>query len=567
MLDSKKMMGMCIVQYVLILSYHIIYSLLYRTIDQTIKVSVWSICVLLILVLFCYTFSNQIDLVVYVIILSILITVTYVGYILNTLSYGILIFLISSMILSLFLQHKYIYVWSVSSILTLVLYTIFWKNIILEMVPSIFLYYGYILAYIIGLFCLIILVNAAKKNISQMKQTAELAESENNSKNLFWANISNEIRTPMNVINGMSRLLKAENLNTRALEYTEQIENASDMLINIVTDTLELSLFETDTYEIRNNAYDLYRLIHNSVMEVSDKQIAQNVKFSYSINPKVPNVLIGDSLLLNKVIIRFLDNLMIISETQDIRIVVEMNDEIPKETVNLKILIDSAYKENNEYNINEIFNENPSVNSKRSAEMEQLCLSIKLCRIMLNKINGTLKRINVDDYRLHFLIEFNQVIGAESELIREYEYASKTLSQNWKAPLSNVLIVDDTPTNLKLISGMIRLYGINPDNALSGKECISMMEKKKYDLIFLDYMMPEMNGIDTLKVIKSKAATNENFKNIPIIALSAKSMQRDKDKFVELGFVGFISKPIDDRELESFLKKYLIKDRISLENN
>lgn len=567
MLDNKKMMIMCIVQYVLILSYHLVFSLLYGTFDQTIKVGVWSICVLLILVVFCYIFNNQIDLVVYVIIASILISVTYVGVTLGTLSFGILIFLTAGMILSMFLNPKYIYLWSISSVITLILYTIIWPQMILNMVHSIFLYYGYILAYVIGLFYLIVLVNAAKKNFKQMEETAKNAELENASKNLFWANISNEIRTPMNVINGMSRLLKTESLNTRAQEYTEQIENASDMLLNIVTDTLELSQLETDTYELRNTAYDLYRLIHNTVMEVSEKSSAENVKFSYSINPKVPNVLIGDSLLLNKVLLRFIDNLVVFSESSDIRLFVGMEDENPKETVNLKIEIETLYNSENGYNFDAIFDEDILDYSKKSTEQEQLSLSLKLCKIMLNKVGGTLIRDNKDDNKLHFVITFNQIIGAESELIREYEYAIKTLNQNWKAPSSNVLIVDDTPTNLKLISGMIRLYGINPDNALSGKECLSMMENKKYDLVFLDYMMPEMNGVDTLKKIKAKALENDNFNNVPVVCLSAKSLQRDKAKFIDLGFVGFISKPIDDRELEDFLMKYLTKERSLPENN
>ena len=130
---------------------------------------------------------------------------------------------------------------------------------------------------------------------------------------------------------------------------------------------------------------------------------------------------------------------------------------------------------------------------------------------------------------------------------------------SWKSTGSKVLVVDDTPTNLKLISGMIRLFGIEPDNAESGKEALEMMENTKYDLIFLDYMMPNMNGEDTLKQIKARN-TSDNFKDVVVIALSSKSLQRDRNKFMEMGFDEFISKPIDDRELERLLKQFLVKN-------
>ena len=557
MLDNKKMMLLCMMQYVVIIAYHIIYSLIYASYDQTLRITVWSVCVLLVLLLFSYMFQRQLDLVVYVIMASVLITVTYVGYLLNTLSYALVIYFSAGLILTMFLTERYIYVWGIGTIASLILNTVIWPDVIKKYVPSIMLYYGYILAYAIGFFYLIVLVNAAKRNFNQMQEAAIKAEAQNNSKNLFWANISNEIRTPMNVINGMSRLLKMENLNNRAQEYTEQIENASDMLINIVSDTMELSQLETDTYVIKNSAYDLYRLIHTSIMEVSDKISAEEIRLSYSINPRVPNVLFGDSFLLGKVIIRLIENLVLFTDSGDIKINIDMKEENPKENVTLLIRLEEIGNSPLQYDMAEVLDEESIHKYRKSAEQEQLSLSLKLCRTMLAKLGGNLEGENYSNKSLWVNIILNQIVGSESELIREYEYASKTLGQTWRAPKSNVLVVDDTPTNLKLISGMIRLHGINPDNAESGKECLAKMESKKYDLVFLDYMMPSMNGADTLKHIKHKAAENDNFVAVPVIALSAKSLQRDRAKFVEMGFDDFISKPIDDKELEGFLRRYL----------
>ena len=129
----------------------------------------------------------------------------------------------------------------------------------------------------------------------------------------------------------------------------------------------------------------------------------------------------------------------------------------------------------------------------------------------------------------------------------------------WKSPDSKVLVVDDTPTNLKLVSGMVKLHSISTGTAESGKECLEMMENEHFDLILLDYLMPNMNGQETLRRIRAKSS-NPNFSNVPVVAISSKSLQKDRDKFIEMGFDDFISKPIDDKELETLLKRFLIKE-------
>lgn len=557
MISNKRLVVLCMIFYSIILGYHLLYSIIFCSKDQTLKVAVWSVCVLLILIFFGQIFRQQFNLIVYLTTIGIVASVTYVGYIVNTLAFSVLIFLVGLVVIGMFQHRNYVVVYGILTAITLIIYTILWTDKILLMVPNLFLYYGYILVYLIGIVYTYMLVVSSNRHMDKMNNENLKVKKDINSKNIFWANISNEIRTPMNVINGMSRLLRTENLNVRAREYTDQIENASDMLLTIVNDTLELSNVEAGSFNVKDDYYDIYRIAHLSVMYASNNIHSDNINLLYSINPNVPYVLKGDGEVITKVITRLLNNSVIMTENGDIHLDIDYNDIVDKKAIDLIIKITF----NNSLVTKEVLSsiiDNTEANVlSRSTEQETISLSLKLCKSLINIIGGKLT-LETSDKGTKFIVNINQQVGNESLLNNADINSDILISSSFKAFNSKVLVVDDTPTNLKLISGMIKLFGIEPDNAESGKQAIEMMEKVKYDLVFLDYMMPFMNGEDTLKQIRSNN-TSENFMDVPIIALSSKSLQRDRNRFMEMGFDEFISKPIDDKELERLLRKFLEK--------
>jgi len=558
MFPKKKLVGLCMAMYIVVLAYHILYSVIYCSNDQTVKVTVWSVCVLLILVFFLFLFKSQIDMVVYVCSLGILSSVTYVGYILNTLAFSVLIYFAGMLLISLFLKRRYVVLYGIFSIIVLVAYGIIWPHIILTMIPSIFLYQGYILVYIIGIVLTYFLVDASVLHMDEISSENVKVKSDKKSQNIFWANISNEIRTPMNVINGMSRLLRTENLNARAREYTDQIENASDMLTFIVNDTLELSALEAGKVVKKNEPYDLYKVISNAIMKASANLKGEDVNLSYSINPSVPYIMIGDDEILTKILIRLVSNSLIFCEKGQVKVDVDaaQNQDMDKMDIIIKVIDDGVGIDDND--MKNIFGGYDSINSTRTTEQETVGLSLKLCKSLVDLLEGSIEVNSTKGVGTTFTVSLTQKIGDDTVDEESLLDNSHIIETDFTASYSNVLVVDDTPTNLKLISGMIKLFGIEPDNATSGKECIEMMEKTKYDLVFIDYMMPVMNGEDTLKQIKGRT-TSPNFMNVPLVALSSKSLQRDRNKFMEMGFDEFISKPIDDKELEHILRKFLTK--------
>lgn len=559
MISNKKLMILCILEYFLLLVCHIVYSIFYCSKDQTVKVAVWSICILLAVIIFTYLFKKQTGLVIYFTAITILASTTYIGYVLHTLPLAIMIFFTSEILLGVFYNRKFIISWIIMSSIALISYSFLWPDIILELFNSILLYNVFVLVYIVGSISLIILVLNGELYIKHLNNKNKLTLEENELKNLFWANISNEIKTPMNVINGMTRLLKSENLNVRASEYADQIENASEILLSIVSDTLELTSLESGYYETQSVCYDLYNIVHNSVLVSLSNVRTDKISIIYCINPDVPRALVGDNELINKLINRLINNLILMTEKGEIRVEVScdrISDNTDSDSVKITINVTKKEYSEKDSRMLSYFKEIDQSKKDRTTEQESMGLSFKLCKAIIDILGGELAFSSDNDNKTYFTVIFEQKLGTEEELIREYNLSKNHINKGWKAPQSKILVVDDTPTNLKLITGMIKLHGIEPDSARSGKEALQLMEKQKYDLILLDYMMPEMNGVETFRQIKARI-NNPNFNNIPIIAMSSKTLQKDKQSFMEIGFDNFISKPIDDRELESLLKKYL----------
>lgn len=558
MISNKKIVMLCVIEYFLLLGYHIIYSILYCSKDQTYRITVWSLCVITILILFNYLFRKQLNLVVFVTMLGVIGSVSYVGYTLNTLAFGVIIFSCTSLTLALFLNKNYMLLWGIISTITLILYTVLYADMILMMVPTVFLYYGYIFAYVIVILFTYLLVSLVSAYYDSINNEKLMTQKESNLKNIFWANISNEIKTPMNVINGMSRLLKTESINARAKEYTDQIENASSMLLTIVNDTLELSHIETGEFEIKNVYYDLYRVAHLSVMEVSSNIHRGGVNIAYCINPKVPTVLKGDGDILQKIIVRLMSNALFYTDNGEVRLDIDAN-EITKKSVELSISIKDGGNGMTNEEIENLFIGFESSNINRTTEQESIGLSFKLCKSMIDAIGGKIEVSSIIGKGTTYNIILTQKTGDEYRYESYNAQKEDILDQSeWSGYDSKVLVIDDTPANLLLITGMIKLHGIETDGARNGKEALQMMENKKYDLVFIDYMMPDMDGEDTLNNIRSRE-DNENFKDIPLIALTSQYLQYDRYKFLEMGFDEFISKPIDDKELDSILKKFLKK--------
>lgn len=562
MLSEKRILLIVSLQYFFIVVYHLIYSFKYCTINQTEKTAVWFVCVCIIYLILILLFRKNTNLLIIYILLSVIATTTYFGYILNTLSWAIIIFFSGSLIISIMANFKFVLIWSIASTLMLVSYALIWPEILLKTVPSLFMYFGYIFTYVFGICNELLLVSEAEKYRVVTSRREKILKEENSLKSIFWANISNEIKSPINVINGMSRLLKGENLNSRALDYTDNIEKASAMLLNIVSDTLELTEIESNVYDVQEKPYDIYKIVSDTVIDISP-YLSDNLNVTYCVAPNVPSVLVGDSVLIKKVMSRIVKNSLSLVHEGEVHIDVSAEKEhSPSDLVKLNIVVSDTGAGLSDETLKTIFNGFENINSKKNVLQETIGLSLKVCKTIIERIGGN---INVDStigVGTSFTIDLMQKIGT-AELLENENEESKSV---FIYPNAHVLVVDDSPANLRLISSKLKNHEINPDNASSGMEAFQMMNNNRYDLILIDYQMPGMSGVELLKRFKAGIKTefddsendeNEKNYNTKFIVMISQAKPGEREKYISLGFDDYITKPIEENELSDILLRYL----------
>lgn len=562
MLSEKRILLIVSLQYFFIVVYHLIYSFKYCTINQTEKIAVWFVCVSIIYLILILLFRKNTNILIIYILLSVIATTTYFGYILNTLSWAIIIFFSGSLIISIMANFKFVLIWSVASTLMLVSYALIWPEILLKTVPSLFMYFGYIFTYVFGICNELLLVSEAEKYRVVTSRREKILKEENSLKSIFWANISNEIKSPINIINGMSRLLKGENLNSRALDYTDNIEKASAMLLNIVSDTLELTEIESNVYDVQEKPYDIYKIVSDTVIDISP-YLSDNLNVTYCVAPNVPPVLVGDSVLIKKVMSRIVKNSLSLVHEGEVHIDVSAEKEhSPSDLVKLNIVVSDTGAGLSDETLKTIFNGFENINSKKSVLQETIGLSLKVCKTIIERIGGN---INVDStigVGTSFTIDLMQKIGTAELLENENEESESVFIY----PNAHVLVVDDSPANLRLISSKLKNHEINPDNASSGMEAFQMMNNNRYDLILIDYQMPGMSGVELLKRFKAGIKTefddsendeNEKNYNTKFIVMISQAKPGEREKYISLGFDDYITKPIEENELSDILLRYL----------
>ena len=482
--------------------------------------------------------------------LSVIISSYYIGVILHTLAYAILMYLVTELIVSLYLNWHYTVFFGVLSTLAEISFMLFFPDILLEMVPSLFLYGCYILCYILGVGNMYFLVSSARKYLEQMHIKAREAEEAAAHKSKFLANISHEIRTPMNVICGMAQMLLQEEMSEKAREYTQNIDRASNVLLSLINDILDLSKINSGKFEIYPSKYNLPHLIDDVSNLIAVKIDSEKVQFVVEAEEGMPAFLIGDSDRIKQILINILNNAVKFTTKGEIRFHISGTlDEAQKKIKILFEVMDTGIGIKQE-NLGHLFESFERIDEKNHMHIEGTGLGLSICDHLIRQMEGQISVESVYGKGSVFRILIPQMIAA-----CETEDDTEDIEDGWEAPEADVLVVDDTKTNYFVIKNLLSLLRISSDYAESGIQAIKKMEEKKYDLVLLDHMMPEMDGEETLKQMRSHAG--ENFSQIPVIAVTANAAVGGRDAFQRLGFSDYISKPIEFVQLKAVLKKYL----------
>lgn len=385
----------------------------------------------------------------------------------------------------------------------------------------------------------------SEKREREAELKREAAQASNEAKSQFLANMSHEIRTPMNAVLGMSELLLQENLSKRQLRYVADIKTSAIVLLDIINDILDISKIQAGKFSLAPVNYDFNAMIDNiSSMAhflVEDKDIT----FKLEMIGEIPKYLYGDDVRIRQVLLNLLSNAVKFTQIGQVILTVSVTDEV----VRFKVT-DTGIGIHPE-DISRLFDVFEQVDTMISRDKKGTGLGLSITKGIIDMMDG---RITVESEIGHgtsFCAEIPKILGVE-----ELNNNADSVEIAVYAPDAKILVVDDNVINLNVAKGLLRLCKIKVETATSGKEAIELIEQNQYDIVFMDYRMPEMSGIEATKYIRGLGNT------VPIIALTASAIMGAKEMMLESGMNDFLTKPIIKSELKSILNKWIPANKL-----
>ena len=367
----------------------------------------------------------------------------------------------------------------------------------------------------------------------------------------FLTNMSHEIRTPLNTILGFSDSLLSEKKLTQELidRDVSMINSASINLLDLINNILDISRIESGKEKLEEKDYILESLIEDIENQIIPKIESKKINFEINIDSNMPKACYGDYQKIVRIMLCVLNNAL--KYTSFGEILLEINGSfVDKEYFEFNYTISNTGHEMSYENFNLDFNDFLKLGTGNQNSIDSVSLGIIISKRLTDMLGGEMKFINESGHGTRYIITFKQKVIDKSKIGNIKKINNNKKLDKIDCSNKKVLIVDDNNLNLKLANRLLLSYGFNIDTALSGKECIDKMKKNKYDIVFLDHMMPEMDGIETLKILKSKV-----HKLPPVVALTANSSPGLKEKYVSIGFDDYLSKPINISDLNKLINK------------
>jgi len=371
------------------------------------------------------------------------------------------------------------------------------------------------------------------------------SDMESRYKSAFLANMSHEIRTPMNAIIGMTELLANEQLSERQMGFIDDIWVSAHSLLSIINNILDLSKIESGKFTLVPVNYDFHALVDNIISMFSYVAQKKGLEFKFESTGDLPECLYGDDLRLRQVLTNICGNAVKYTEKGQVKLKTSISNG------NLVFEVSDTGMGIRKEDIYKLFDAFERMDIEKNRSINGTGLGLSICRSFVEMMGGC---ILVDSEYGQGSV-FTVVIPAVSGDKAKIKSAKKMGNElPLYAPDANILVVDDNEFNLRVAEGMLILFKINTKTAFSGKKAIDMVQNNEFDLIFMDHMMPEMDGVEAVGIIRKLGA---NYESLPIIALTANAIHGAKEMFLSHGFNGFISKPIEIQKLKEVLREWL----------
>ena len=411
--------------------------------------------------------------------------------------------------------------------------------------------------------CVILILDMTdiKAYINEIKRVRQQAEKANIAKSEFLANMSHEIRTPMNAIIGLNDIIMEGTGDPAIYAHAKDVKSAAKNLLAIINDILDLSKVEAGKMELVYEDYYLKTVVDEVVGMMDLAASKRGLIMKYECDDTLPCRYNGDEGRIKQILINILNNAIKFTKEGYVRAYVtgRPGEQEGEELITFRV--EDTGCGIREEDLEKIFEDFRQVDSKRNRSVEGTGLGLAIVKHLIELMGGSINVESVYGEGTAVSITIPQKIVDPRPIaeVRESPLAEPERAEAFTAPGVKVLVVDDNLINRKVARGFLKSYAFDLTEAESGPEAIELVRQNRYDIIFMDHMMPVMDGIEAAEIIRRDCG--ENGTAPAIIALTANAMSGMRERFLERGFQDFIAKPLDRRELGQLLARWVPEER------
>ncbi len=404
-------------------------------------------------------------------------------------------------------------------------------------------------------------VMIARKKIEEseeLRKAKQEVEEANRAKTTFLANMTHELRTPINTIMGMDEMIIRETENDLIRERAMDIKSASQILLGLINDVLDFSKIESEELNIIPVEYNLANFVRDLSILSENRARAKSLNFQVEVQRELPIGLFGDDIRFRQVLTNLLTNAVKYTPRGSVRLKITGKEE-ENDTIMLHCeVIDTGIGIKPE-DIPKLYIPYVRIEEARNRHLEGSGLGLAIVINLLKMMGSKLHVDSVYGEGSNFYFDLEQkIVDREpvgdirkrmEDMVKDYEYKVACV-----APKARVLMVDDNAMNRKIFAGLLKPTRISVTTVSSGMKCLSLVKKEHFDIIFMDHLMPEMDGVETLRQLR---AMDSPCKDTPVVALTANVFSGAKERYLSWGFDGFVEKPIATEKLEKILQAML----------
>jgi len=386
----------------------------------------------------------------------------------------------------------------------------------------------------------------------------------------FLANMSHEIRTPINAIIGMNEMILREHESDAVLEYANNIQSASNMLLGLVNDVLDFSKIESGQLELVEDTYELSSVLQSELLFLTTRVAKKPISSQIIADPDLPSKYFGDELRIKQILTNLISNAVKYTDQGTVTLKVFQKEVTPETTMLCFSVIDTGIGIKNE-DLSQLFDSFKRLEITKNRAIQGTGLGLNITKQLVDLMHGEIIVDSVYGKGSTFTVSIPQKIedaspiGDLNALLDTQKKEKATCTKLFTAPDARILIVDDNSMNLTLMKSLLKRTKMQVDLASGGKECLEITKEKSYHIIFMDHMMPELDGVETLHLLRADAS-NPN-QNALVIALTANAIAGCREMYLEYGFNDYFSKPVQADKLDELIINHLPKELVHMQTS